>query len=296
MKKNLTLLALLCSLGSISYAQQTSVDLAPLAIMNPNQILSPGRPISPTGYVNPPAPADSIPGIVLFTIDTASGDLTTADTFLFIVPRSVLNTDGTVALFRGSITEDVIGRPDSYSPIFYLGGDWLCNVDTIQTLFNFNAFAEGKRLFKDILVRRSEFVDGQTYGWYAHMRPYPDWVAGSFTDPDTSNNWSYTPIIWKNNTNSIEELIKGTKYTPLEVYPNPTADKLNFVLEFSKNNKGTVARVTDINGRNVKMISLGSSISGKQQFSLDVADLRTGNYSLQVITDNAIYVQKFVRK
>ncbi|WP_118975502.1 T9SS type A sorting domain-containing protein [Taibaiella koreensis] len=297
MKKFLVSLTLLGMAGTSVYAQE--IDLKPFAIMQENQALTPGKPISGTGVINNlPAPADSIQGAIIFTIDSSGGILTAADTFAFFGPWSTMNAQGQMSFNRGfSLDGSDIDAGANGKTIFYLDNSWVPTTDSIESLLNIPYFEEHGigNPFEDMLYRRSELVSGQTYGWYAHMRPYPNWNEGTFTDPDQTNNWSYTPVIWQAGT-SIGELLSRTRYTPLEVYPNPTTDKLNFALTFSKANRSTVARVIDVNGRVLHAKALGGASSGTRQYFCNVEQLPVGNYTLQVITDNAIYISKFVRK
>ncbi len=209
-----------------------------------------------------------------------------------------MGTDGTMGFYKGFRSNgDEVDATDGYAVISFLGNDWVATTDSIKTLLNVQYFEEHGvgNPFEDMLYRRSELVAGQTYGWYTHMRPYPSWDEASYTDPDRTNNWSYTPVIWQGGV-GIKELLSNTRYTALDVYPNPTVDQLNFKLEFAKANKSTVVRVLDISGRALSSKAMGASATGTQQFSYNVAQLPAGSYSLQVITDHAIYVSKFVKK
>lgn len=298
MKKILTSLALIGAIGTGAYAQE--VDLRAFAIMIPNQVLGPNKPISNTGIINNlPAPADSIQGAILYGIDSSGGTFLTTDTFQFFGPWVAMGTDGTMGFYRGfsNSGNDVVAGPNG-TILSYLGNDWVASTDSIKTLLNLQYFEEHgvDNLFEDMLYRRSELVAGQTYGWYAHMRPYPSWAEAPYVDPDHNNNWGYTPVIWQGGTTSIQELLSSTHYTPLTVYPNPTVEQLNFKLEFAKANKSTIVRVLDLGGRSLNSKAMGGANAGTQEYSYNVAKLPAGSYTLQVITDNAIYTSKFVKK
>jgi len=268
--------------------------------MIPNQELNPGEPITVTGVVNNnPAPADSIQGAIIYGIEANGGTLIgNIDTFVFFGPWSEMSAEGTVPFNIGfSQDGNDIVADTAYTPIFFLGNDWVPMTDSIKTLLNVQFFEENGvgHPFEDMLYRRSELVDGQTYGWYTHMRPYPNWDEGTFTDPDQTNNWDYTPVIWRTGTTSLTELLKNTKYTDIALYPNPAVDQVSFSIEFPKANKSTVARVLDVSGRAVKSKAYGAG-SGTQKYTMDVASLPAGIYSLQIICDNVIYHGKFVKK
>lgn len=298
MKKILTSLALIGAFATGSHAQE--VDLKPFAIMIPNQVLGPNKPISNTGIINnQPAPADSIQGAIIYGVDSAGGNFLSTDTFIFFGPWVAMGDDGTMSFYRGFRGNgDDVDATDGYAIISYLGNDWVATTDSIKTLLNIQYFEQNGvgHPFEDMLYRRSELVNGQTYGWYAHMRPYPNWDDAPYVDPDPTNNWGYTPVIWQAGTTSIQELLSSTHYTPLAVYPNPTVEQLNFKLEFAKTNKSTVVRVLDLSGRALSSKAMGGANAGTQEYSYNVSKLSAGTYTLQVITDNAIYTSKFVKK
>lgn len=304
MKKILTLMAATAISGVVANAQ--TIDLAPEALMIPNQVLESSKGITTTPYTNggdTTGTNDSIPGIIYYGIDSGGGTLTAEDTFQFIGPWSDLNDDGTMGFNIGySLDGDDVVADTSYGMIFYLNNSWIESTDSINTLLNIDYFeanfvdSGGVGLpFEDMLYRRSELVNGQTYGWYTHCRPYPAWDDANYDDPNKLNNWYYTPVIWNANVTGLHDLISNTHYTPLKIYPNPTIDKLSFQLTFDKMNKSTVVRVLDINGRNIFSHNLGSG-NGTQDYSVDVQSLAPGNYQLQVITDHTISVEKFVKQ
>jgi len=303
MKKILTSLALL-GLGAGAYAQ--SVDLTAEALMIPNQQLTPGTPLTYTYYYNggdlEPL-NDSLPAYIGYLIDSAGGTLhMNSDSIQFLGPWTVLNEDGTMGFNVWGPSEEDISADEGYAPIVMIPNEFYETTDSINSLLDIDSFEVyfepygGIGIpFESIVLRRSELVNGQTYGWYTHVRPYPGWTEGPYIDEDPMNNWVYTPVIWQGNT-SISDLLNNTQYTPLEVYPNPTVDKLSFELTFEKPNKSTVVRIMDINGRVLNTQRLGSAPVGTQQYSVDVSALPAGNYSIQVITTHAISVEKFVKK
>lgn len=299
MRKILTSLALVGAIGTAGYAQE-NIDLRPFAVMIPNQVLNAHTPITTTGMVNTlPVPVDSIQGAIVYAIDSSGGVLTNTDTFAFFGPWSVMSTTGTVPFNVGySLDGSDIDAGTTGTSIFYLNNSWIPNTDSINTLLNVQYFEENGigNPFEDMLYRRSEFVDGQTYGWYAHMRPYPNWDEGSFIDPDQTNNWDYTPVIWQGGTTSAKDLLANQHYSSLEVYPNPAVEKLNFKLDFTKMNKSTVVRVLDLSGRSLNSKFMGSAEPGTKEYSYNIETLPAGTYTLQVITDNSISVAKFVKK
>lgn len=307
MKKIFTSLLALGGLGVTTHAQLPGeVDLEPRAIMINDQILTPGLILSTESYFNQlPANNDSVPALIAYGIAPDGGTLETTDTFGFFGPWMEMSAEGTMGFHRGYAVQgnEVTGGPD-WTVLMTLGSDWVRTTDSINTLLNIefvaqNGIGENGGMgqgypFEDILLRRSELVNGQTYGWYTHMRPYPSWEEASYVDPNKSNNWNYTPIIWNGGGTSLADLVSKTNYTHIDVYPNPSVDKINFSLDIDPNNRSTVIRVLDNTGRVVisKFYDKGS-MSNEQ--SLDVSSFAVGTYQLQVICDRAIYVSSFVK-
>jgi|GEM_PF-894385 len=304
MKKILTSLALL-GLAAGAYAQRT-VDLTAEALMIPNQQLEPGTPLTSSYYFNGNdlgAINDSIPAYIGYLIDSAGGTLLmNSDSIQFLGPWAELGDTGTMGFQVWGPSEADIVADTSYAGIVSIPNTFYETTDSINSLLDIDSFETyfepygGVGIpFESIILRRSELVNGETYGWYTHVRPYPSWDEAPYMDDDPMNNWVYTPVIWQGNT-SISDLLSNTNYTPLEVYPNPTVDQLSFKLTFDKANKSTVVRIMDINGRVLNSKRLGSAPAGTQQYSVDVSALPAGNYSIQVITTHTISVEKFVKK
>ncbi|WP_118974491.1 T9SS type A sorting domain-containing protein [Taibaiella koreensis] len=81
----------------------------------------------------------------------------------------------------------------------------------------------------------------------------------------------------------------------LKVYPNPVMDNLNF--DFNLDNAANaVVRITDIAGRTVKTQDLGKVRAGEHKFSINVSNLNTGMYMVEVSADGKRFVSKFNRK
>ncbi len=293
MKKIFTSLLALGGLGIVANAQ--NVDLAPRVLGAPNQGFFNGKHISPSGLVNSnPIPTDSASGALSLGIGAGGGTLLGTDTFAFFGPWSEMSAEGTVG-FSAGLTNggaDIVGVAGSWTSIYYLGGDNITSIDSINTLLNIESFVVGEP-FETLLSRRSELVNGNVYGWYTHMRPFPNWSEGSFTDADDTNNWAYIPVIWQSNTTSIAEMFANS-YTLVDVFPNPTVNNISMKVNIADGNKSTVLRIIDATGREISSKQLGAT-SGDQSFTSDVSNLPAGIYNMQVICQKAIYVGKFVK-
>ena len=77
----------------------------------------------------------------------------------------------------------------------------------------------------------------------------------------------------------------------VKVYPNPTTDQLDFVLD----NRPTFLRVTDLQGKVVYAKVLSASSGQKIQHHLDVSNWETGTYVYQIKTGQEVIVGKIVK-
>jgi len=287
MKRIYAALALLGA--TITGASAQSVDLLTIPVIDSNYHMPPtGKPFSITGIFDAGTPGgDSITAAALFAINPGSV-LAVGDQVFYMATDATLDEEGSASGWLYTVADDDI-IPEDVPITFAIGRAFIS--DSIHTLLNIENFEADSSFFVDILVKRENLVEGQTYGWYGYCAPYP---RDAYEDGDNSNNLTYTPIIWGEGT-SIEDL-KNPKLTALNIFPNPTTESINFELTFADANKSTVARVLDISGRVVSTTNFGKTNSGTRQHSVNVASLPAGTYSLQVVTDHTISVEKFVKK
>lgn len=287
MKRIYATLALLGAAVTGAFAQD--VDLMTIPIIDSNYNMPPtGQPFSITGIFEAGTPGgDSITAAVLFAVNPGSV-LAVGDQVFYMGPDATLNDEGSATGWLYTTAEDDI-IPEDVPITFAIARCFVS--DSIQTLLNIENFEADSSFFVDILVKRENLVEGQTYGWYGYCSPYPN---DAYEDGDGSNNLTYTPIIWGEGS-SIDEL-KNPKLTPLEIFPNPTTDNVSFEITFADANKSTIARILDMNGRVLSTTNFGKTAVGKRTHSVNVANLPTGMYSLQVVTDHSISVEKFVKK
>jgi len=83
-----------------------------------------------------------------------------------------------------------------------------------------------------------------------------------------------------------QSLIPAVSDATLHVYPNPTSDFINVKL-IVKEGGNVVMKLVDMSGRTVKMLK-GEIVEGVNYLSLDVNDLASGVYSLQVIRNDEL--------
>jgi hypothetical protein len=285
MKRIYMTAALLGALATGVSAQD--VDLVAIPVIDSNYHMPPmGQEFSLTGVFDTDVPGgDSITAALLYGVAPGSF-LVSGDQVFTAGPFSTVSSEGVMGGVY-TLSADVI--PEDNNLIFGIGEIGIS--DSINTLLNIQNFEADSSTFTSLLVPRANLVVGNTYGWYAYATPWP---SGAYTDSTRENNFTYVPIIW-GGTTGIGNINKPT-LTPLSIYPNPAVENISFELEFSKANKSTVVRVLDIKGSAISTTSFGNAGVGAKKYSVNVAQLPAGMYSLQVITDNSISVEKFVKK
>lgn len=115
--------------------------------------------------------------------------------------------------------------------------------------------------------------------------------VGPINDADLSNNKNCTTIYILNN-NGTGIFTPSIKSEAISIYPNPTSDDINFEYNFDKVATATV-RVIDLLGRTVITKDYGTQNVGNSKFTINVADLPNGLYTLEMVTDGKRAVSKF---
>lgn len=85
----------------------------------------------------------------------------------------------------------------------------------------------------------------------------------------------------------IEEIVKSAHATNLKLFPNPSNDKVNISFRGYDNETITV-QLLDINGRVVRAENFGKINNGDVNVTMDVAELSTGMYIVNVHSDSGI--------
>jgi len=272
-----------------------SVDITVLADIEENTELNPttGRGLSWRAALLGDNPFDSIPAAAAVGVaNTSAEGLIELDKTFFISPTCEVSSEGVIGYVFTTSANGV--EPGS---IFGVDGN-LIATDSINSLLNIDSFnTPGVTLFSHLLVPRQNLVIGQTYGFYAYARPWPQTSGGSdftYEDPDMTNNWDYVPVIWGTGSGTgIGEF--STKYDPMAVYPNPAQSTVNFTADVKVASHYHVVRIVDMNGRQVLSERRGAVNAGELNGTVDVTALPAGNYSIQVITNNGVAASKFVK-
>lgn len=95
------------------------------------------------------------------------------------------------------------------------------------------------------------------------------------------------------NTASVDgnQFIQGLKYS---LYPNPASDWMNIEMEIENDGEYLVT-MHDLSGRLIKTQNLGYLYKGKVSTSLEVFELRTGNYILTISNGKKGLSKKFIK-
>jgi hypothetical protein len=81
----------------------------------------------------------------------------------------------------------------------------------------------------------------------------------------------------------------------LLIYPNPVNDRATAVINLRAHAKTTV-NIFDLSGKVVGSIEAGNLTSGRNELSLDLSNLKTGNYIIQVIAGGESKTAKIIKK
>lgn len=290
MKRIYATAALLFALFTGATAQQVDLEAIVLADSNVCIRATPGKPFSWRSALSGQAPTNDSLAIGTFAAVTTQGSgMAQGDQFFFIDPTGDISAQGASGWIV-TLSQDV----DTNS-LMYVDGR-LHNSDSVNVLLNITNFENDSTTWASLLVPRASLVNGQTYGMFMYVRPYP-FTGAPYSDSIGSNNFHYVPVIWNGNCGTgLNDLIGAQKYLPMDVYPNPAVNSVSFEITNEKATKKTVVRVMDITGKAVKTIDLGAAATGNQKYNMDLSELAAGQYSIQVITDFQIYAQKFIKK
>ena len=130
-------------------------------------------------------------------------------------------------------------------------------------------------------------------GWDVNGDLFNDEGIGQDAEGNATWGGNNVQIITGVTFGSTSSILNFANAKNINVFPNPTANQLNFAFDFEKSSNAA-ARVYDIAGRLVVSQDFGKQAAGVQNFTLDVTGLANGNYTLELTTDNNKGVSKFV--
>jgi hypothetical protein len=126
------------------------------------------------------------------------------------------------------------------------------------------------------------FQTGQAYGFFVRS-----WGMGESanaivnTDDSMENNWAVVKVIWNDCATSIGDLIASKDKVSITVYPNPAENQISLDYNFAKNDNAVIY-VRDVTGRTVATKKLGHVTAGQHSYSVDIAALPSGIYSIEL--------------
>lgn len=290
MKRIYATAAVLLALFTGSAQAQDLVDLEAVVIMDPNTgIPATGQGISYLSVINGQAPTnDSIAAATLAGVTGNGLGMVQGNQFFFVDPTCALAPSGGVFGYAPQLNQDI-----DTGQLFFVDRN-LTASDSITLLLNVAVFeSDTATMWSSLVVPRANFVQGQTYGFFSYVTEWPQ-TGADYVDTLRGNNWAYVPIVWDVNT-SLKDML-NRKYASMDIYPNPATDNVSFEINNLKTTKATTVRVMSVTGRVVKTENYGAAPVGNQKYSMNLSDLAAGQYSIQVITDNEIYMQKFIKK
>jgi len=201
------------------------------------------------------------------------------DTFGFNDYESEGETSGWI----GYVTEPVAPGDTFFVNIWNSHYDrigWLLDLETGEVLLP--PFANGEYGF---FVQFFGFYTQTSAGW----EPRTDLVS---TDPNPDDDiYPYAGLRININCGGSTGVDNVAK-TAINVYPNPTNGELNFSQTFT-NATNAIANIYDVTGKVVMSKDFGTQHAGTVNFQLNVADLPTGTYTLEFITNENRGVSKF---
>lgn len=96
---------------------------------------------------------------------------------------------------------------------------------------------------------------------------------------------------------SIKEksIAKTSQLSSIKFYPNPVIDNASFEYTLNKPSKVTV-NIFDIGGKLINSVSYGTQLSGKQKSEINLSELPSGAYFLQLQTIEGTSIKKFIKQ
>lgn len=169
----------------------------------------------------------------------------------------------------------------------------------------FHADAWGKLILPNrtynstLRIRTDTYVGDSIFGSYSLNTEYT-WFANGTKDfvlvigiININGNISRYVLYDKSKPVGIEEFGNIEK---LDIYPNPVSEYLNINLSKSSFSTNDKIEIIDITGKMINDYSLSSISRFNQRNSIDVSSLNNGLYFLRLITDDKVFVGKFIKK
>lgn len=102
-------------------------------------------------------------------------------------------------------------------------------------------------------------------------------------DPNVANNKECLSIKFMQDPASVEDMVADASI--LGVYPNPAKSNINVAYKFTANSKASLA-IVDMTGKTVYSQNLGSNLSGTQIFPIDITNIASGLYMVELTVND----------
>ena len=139
----------------------------------------------------------------------------------------------------------------------------------------------------------SNLLAGTTYLYEIRTRctssGWTNWTATeSFTTSSNGEALDFTlDNVIGEQSNSVNQILK--------LYPNPTTNELNVLLDIENTETEGLIIVSDFMGKVLMQDQIDLSVKGTQHLTLDVSNLPVGAYVLQINSSDSNEVYKFVK-
>lgn len=284
------LFAVFSWIAFIPAAHSQNIDLFAEIDMDPYPNLCPGKIFADTTTDNGPKGVWSVGtyGPATVSENTVVWYLNSMSRFLTTHEQDSLSAGPNSMWMQKLLVQENVEAPD------YLSRETNRPVNDIGILLDWRAYEEGT-----IKYLKPPYTADTAYGFFVH-------VIGTGKDPgdidnndaDTTNNWAVKKIVWGCNPVSIRELLQGRSRNALLLYPNPTADQINFDYTAAYASGNLNIAIRNVTGNVVLQRSERIRAAGVHRISIDLAaaGLSNGLYLIDMNDGKQYASGKFVLK
>ncbi len=108
-------------------------------------------------------------------------------------------------------------------------------------------------------------------------------------DPNIANNKECLSIKFMQDPASVEDLVSNAN--TMGIYPNPATTNITVAYNFAGNSTASLA-IRDLTGKTVYSKNLGDKLSGIKQFPVDISNLVSGLYLVELSVNDVKVVGK----
>lgn len=121
----------------------------------------------------------------------------------------------------------------------------------------------------------------------------PDGNAGAstityiFSDVNNSSDSAFVTVIYSTQVAGIKK--QAVDNPSISLYPNPSTEKITVTLE-AYDFKPATAKLIDLNGKEIQ-----NTLLENPKTEIDLKNLATGKYLLQIVQENKLYQKTFIK-